>query len=134
MARNIDLDKTTRPIRQGEVPPQSHRHRHWVWPLGALAGVGSVMAFMLRGCWHSSMSWPIRVDDDFSYQVCTACGIKRLYDVKSFHAYGPYGYELHELIARERTARMRRRKQQERARARVPAPDVHRPDVNREVR
>lgn len=127
MARKIDLTKTdrtaTRPTQQGEVPSRSHRHRHWVWPLGvAVAGLGSMAAFMLRGCWHASMSWPIRVDDDYSYQVCTACGIKRLYDVQSFHAYGPYGYELHELIARDRTARMRRRKQQDEAQARVPAP------------
>jgi hypothetical protein len=74
----------------------------------ALAGLGSAAAFMLRGCWHPRMSWPIRHDDDFSYQVCTACGIKRLFNQATFHAYGPYGYDLHELIARERTERMRR--------------------------
>jgi len=95
------------------------RRTHWVWPLGvALAGVGSAAAYLLRGCWHTHMSWPTSVDDEFSCQVCTACGIKRLYDVKSFHAYGPYGYDVHELIARERVARMRRRRQHEEAVAR----------------
>jgi hypothetical protein len=82
---------------------------HWVWPLGlAVAGLGSAAAFMLRGCWHPRMSWPIRHDDEFSYQVCPGCGIKRLFDQGTFHAYGPYGYDLHDLIARERTERIRR--------------------------
>jgi hypothetical protein len=96
-------------IRQGELPPRPHRHVHWAWPLGlAVAGLGGAAAFILRGCWHTSMSWPTRHDEEFSYQVCTSCGIKRLYDQKTFHAYGPYGYDLHELIARERAARLRR--------------------------
>jgi DNA-directed RNA polymerase subunit RPC12/RpoP len=97
--------------RQGEVPPNPDavRRGHWIWPLGlAMAGLGGAAAFMLRGCWHTHMSWPIKLDDEFSYQVCTNCGIKRLYDEKTFHAYGPYGYDLHELIARERTVRLRR--------------------------
>jgi hypothetical protein len=96
--------------REGEVPRQPSSPRvHWIWPLGiAVAGLGGLAAFMLRGCWHTNMSWPVRFDDEFSYQVCTGCGIKRLYDEKTFHAYGPYGYDLHELIARERTARLHR--------------------------
>jgi hypothetical protein len=35
-----------------------------------------------------------------SYQVCLGCGIKRLFDEKSFRAYGPYSYDLNRLIAR----------------------------------
>jgi len=101
------------PHKEGETDDAPRRHRvHWVWPLGlAVAGIGSAAAFMLRGCWHSKMSWPVRHDDDFSYQVCPACGIKRLFDQATFQAYGPYGYDLHELIARERTERIRRLRQ-----------------------
>jgi hypothetical protein len=102
--------ETPRRTQQGEVPPQpAPRRAHWVWPLGlAVAGLGGVTAFMLRGCWHTKMGWPVKFDEEFSYQVCTNCGIKRLYDEQTFHAYGPYGYDLHELIARERASRLRR--------------------------
>lgn len=93
-----------------EPRPAPARRTHWVWPFGvALAGVGSAAAYLLRGCWHTHMSWPTAIDDEYSYQVCTACGIKRLYDVAAFHAYGPYGYDVNELVARERAARLRRR-------------------------
>ncbi len=89
-----------------------------MWPLGlAVAGLGSAAAFLLRGCWHTKMSWPVRYDAEFSYQVCTACGIKRLYDEEFFRAYGPYGYDLHELIERERAARQRRMRRYEERRA-----------------
>jgi len=60
-----------------------------------LAGVGVVV---LRGCWHRKMSWPVRAQDH-SYQVCLNCGIKRLFDEAAFRAYGPYSYDLNELIA-----------------------------------
>ena len=97
------------PHKEGETDASRRRRVHWVWPLGlAVAGIGSAAAFMLRGCWHTKMSWPVRHDDDFSYQVCPACGIKRLFDQTTFQGYGPYGYDLHELIARERTERRRR--------------------------
>ena len=90
-----------------------------------MASLGSLAAFMLRGCWHTHTSWPIRVEDEwtggeeFSYQVCTGCGIKRLYDERTFHAYGPYGYDLHELIALERAARLRRFRRHEATMART---------------
>ncbi len=97
-----------------EKPEGRSRRSHWLWPLGlALAGAGSAAAFMLRGCWHLHMSWPTSYDDEFSYQVCTNCGIKRLFDQSSFHAYGPYGYEVTDLIARERAARIRRLRKHE---------------------
>jgi hypothetical protein len=79
--------------------------KNWIWPLGiAVAGVGSAAAILLRGCWHNRMSWPIKDEEshEFSYQVCTGCGVKRLFDERSFEAYGPYSYDLHKLIARER--------------------------------
>jgi hypothetical protein len=77
----------------------------WIWPIGlAVAGVGSVAAILLRGCLHNRMSWPIKDEEshEFSYQVCTGCGVKRLFDETCFEAYGPYSYDLHKLIARER--------------------------------
>lgn len=45
-----------------------------------------------------------------SYRVCTDCGIQRLFDPKSFRGYGPYSYDLRELIARDRARRMRQQK------------------------
>ena len=86
------------------------RRSRWVWPLGLLAaGAGSAAAFLLRGCWHTKMGWPVR-EGDHSYRVCLGCGIKRLFDEKRFRGYGPYGYEVQELIARERAVRMRQRR------------------------
>ena len=79
--------------------------KSWIWPLGlAVAGLGSAAAVLLRGCWHNRMSWPVKDEEshEFSYQVCTGCGVKRLFDETSFEAYGPYSYDLHTLIARER--------------------------------
>jgi hypothetical protein len=70
----------------------------------AAAGLASFATLMLRGCWHRRMGWPIRYDNEFSYQVCTDCGIKRLYDDRAFRAYGPHGYDVEKLIARQRVA------------------------------
>jgi len=53
---------------------------------------------LFRGCWHSRMSWPVR-SQSYSYQVCTGCGIKRLFNEKEFRAYGPYSYDLARLIS-----------------------------------
>ena len=52
----------------------------------------------------------MQYDDQHSYQVCTGCGIQRLFNPKSFRGYGPYGYDLRELIARDRARRMRQQK------------------------
>jgi hypothetical protein len=101
---------------QGEVPEPSRRRKHWVWPVGlAMAGFGGMAAVLFRGCWHGRMGWPIRYDDEFSYQVCVDCAAKRLFDDKTFRAYGPYGYDLHELIARERVERLHRLRKHEEA-------------------
>lgn len=138
MARKMDSPKpadepapqTSAPVAKGEAKEKEKanvsaprpRGIHWAWPLGvALAGAGSAAAYLLRGCWHTHMSWPTSVDDEFSYQVCTSCGIKRLFDSGSFHGYGPYGYDLHDLIARERAARLRRRRRHEEMLARKQA-------------
>jgi len=105
-----------KPTEEEEEKDVTHarRRRHWIWPVGlAMAGIGSAAAFFLRGCWHAHMTWPARYDEEFSYQVCPNCGIKRLFDENSFHAYGPYGYDVKELIARERAARIRRLRRHE---------------------
>lgn len=44
------------------------------------------------------MSWPVRFQNH-SYQVCTGCGIKRLFDETAFRAYGPYSYDLNRLVS-----------------------------------
>ena len=77
----------------------------WKVPLGIMAtGVAGAAVLVLRGCWHRKMSWPVRYQDH-SYQVCLGCGIKRLFDEKSFRAYGPYSYDLNRLIAQDRAKR-----------------------------
>jgi hypothetical protein len=80
------------------MPEKKSKKSAWLWPLGILAaGVTGVAAVAVRGCWHKSMSWPVRAGR-WSYQVCTTCGIKRLFDEHTFQGYGPYSYNLAELI------------------------------------
>lgn len=86
---------------------ENKKKSRWVWPLGVMAtGLAGATVVVLRGCWHRKMSWPVRVEGH-SYQVCLACGIKRLFDEDAFRAYGPYSYDLHHLIAWERARRMK---------------------------
>jgi hypothetical protein len=76
----------------------------WFWPFGMMAtGLAGVFVVALRGCWHRRLSWPVRMQG-YSYQVCLGCGVKRLFDEKRFRAYGPYRYDLNELIAWSRAA------------------------------
>ncbi len=55
-------------------------------------------AVLLRGCWHSKMGWPIRLDG-YTYRVCLGCGIKRLFDEGALACYGGYGYDVEQLAA-----------------------------------
>src|ERR1039458_1999906 len=59
-----------------------------------------------RGCWHGKMSWPVGVQG-YSYQVCLCCGAMRLFDEKTFSAFGPFRYDLNALIAWEKSAKPR---------------------------
>lgn len=73
----------------------------WFWPLGVAAtGVAGIALIALRGCWHRHMSWPVCMQNH-SYQVCLECGVKRLFDEKRFCSYGPFRYDLNDLIAWE---------------------------------
>ena len=70
----------------------------WSWFAGLVAtGLAGAAVILLRGCWHRKMSWPVRAQD-YTYQVCLGCGIKRLFDEQTFRAYGPYSYDLNRLI------------------------------------
>ncbi len=70
----------------------------WSWFAGLVAtGLAGAAVILLRGCWHGKMSWPVRAQD-YTYQVCLGCGIKRLFDEQTFRAYGPYSYDLNRLI------------------------------------
>jgi hypothetical protein len=92
-----------------EVSQKQKRWLRWAWPSLLAAGVGGAAMFLFRGCWHSKVGWPMR-EGDHSYQVCLGCGIKRLFDEKKFRGYGPYGYDVKELIAREQAARARQQR------------------------
>ena len=84
---------------------KEEKKSRWKVPLGLVAtGVAGAAVLVLRGCWHRKMSWPVRYQEH-SYQVCLGCGIKRLFDEKSFCAYGPYSYDLNRLVASDTTGR-----------------------------
>jgi hypothetical protein len=72
---------------------------NWLWPAGVAAtGLAGAALLLLRGCWHRKMSWPVRMQG-VAYQVCLGCGVKRLFDEKRFRSYGPFSYQLADLVA-----------------------------------
>jgi hypothetical protein len=76
-----------------------------LWAVGAATtGLAGIALLLLRGCWHRRMSWPVR-SQGHAYQVCLGCGVKRLFDEKEFRPYGPFRYDLNELIAWEKSQR-----------------------------
>ena len=86
---------------QEQERPEKPRKSHWLWPAGAVAtGLAGITLLLLRGCWHRKMSWPVRAEGH-AYQVCLGCGVKRLFDETRFRSYGPFHYDLNELIAWE---------------------------------
>ena len=81
---------------------EDKKKRSWLWPMGLVAtGLAGAGVILLRGCWHGKMSWPVRAQDH-SYQVCLGCGIKRLFDERTFRASGPYSYDLNRLVELDR--------------------------------
>ncbi len=86
--------------RSGEQEEgQESTKSKWLWPVGvATTGLAGLALLLLRGCWHSRMSWPVRMQG-CTYQVCLGCGVKRLFDEKNFRSYGPFSYDLEELAA-----------------------------------
>ncbi len=93
------------------------KRSRWLWPMGLLATGMAGAAVVLRGCWHSKMSWPVR-SQGCAYQVCTGCGIKRLFDEDAFRGYGPYSYDLQRLMAHDQARRLKNQPQ--------PSPGEHR--------
>ena len=96
----------TDPVVQGKS--EKIKKPSWWWPgvvATSLAGA-AVMAF--RGCWHGNMGWPLGVDG-YSYRVCLKCGAMRLFDEKTFRAYGPFRYDLNQLIAWEKSRKAKTR-------------------------
>ena len=88
-------------VRREESPKikEKSRKSSWFWPLGvATTSMAGVLLLAFRGCWHRRMSWPVS-GQGHSYQVCLGCGVKRLFDEKRFCSYGPFRYDLNELIA-----------------------------------
>jgi DNA-directed RNA polymerase subunit RPC12/RpoP len=109
--------------KNGQNNKHPQKVPRWMFPASiAFAAVGSAATLLLRGC-HHNWSWPMRVraedvkhtgDENYSYQVCTKCGIRRLYDEKILRHFGPLGYDLHELIAHDRAAHIRWLQKQDR--------------------
>jgi hypothetical protein len=86
------------PGTQGGIRPKGRRSGLF-WPFGvAVSGVAGGLLVALRGCWHRRMSWPVGTQGH-SYQVCLGCGVKRLFDEDRFRSYGPFRYDLDELLA-----------------------------------
>ena len=89
---------------QEESKSAKGKRPRWLWPLVATGLAGA--AVILRGCWHRKMSWPVR-SQGCAYQVCTGCGIKRLFDEDAFRGYGPYSYDFQRLLAWDRANRLK---------------------------
>jgi len=92
-------------VTQGVKDESPNKKSRWLWPLGVVAtGIAGAALVAFRGCWHRKMSWPVRAQGQ-SYQVCVGCGIKRLFDEQEFQSYGPFSYDLTELIEWDRAHR-----------------------------
>jgi hypothetical protein len=104
MGSKVGAEVKQAEVKQTEVKQEAPKKKRtgWLWPVGVAAtSLAGVAVLALRGCWHRRMSWPVRAQNH-SYQVCLACGVKRLFDEKRFCSYGPFRYDLNELIAWEK--------------------------------
>jgi len=104
-------------VEEKESKSSKPKRSGWLWPVGLFATGLAGAAVVLRGCWHSKMSWPVR-SQGCAYQVCTGCGIKRLFDEDVFRGYGPYSYDLQRLLALDQAKRLKHKP--------VEAPTEHR--------
>jgi len=86
--------------------PRTTKKSSWWWPGVVATTLAGAAAMAFRGCWHSRMSWPIG-EQGYSYQVCLSCGAKRLFNEKSFCAYGPFRYDLNQLILWRRSTQLK---------------------------
>ena len=57
-------------------------------------------ALVFGGCRHKKLGWPIWLGG-YAYRVCLDCGIKRLFDEETLRGYGPYSYQIQDLLGRE---------------------------------
>ncbi len=92
--------------------PQKLKKSSWWWPGIMATSLAGVAVAALRGCWHGRMGWPVAVQG-YSYQVCLSCGAMRLFDEKSFSAFGPFRYDVNELIDWEKSTKSRSRSEEE---------------------
>jgi len=92
----------TDPVEQEK--PEKLKKSSWWWPEVVASSLAGAAVLAFRGCWHRKMSWPIG-GQGYSYQVCLSCGAKRLFDEKTFSAYGPFRYDLNELTTWERSTK-----------------------------
>ena|ERR1035437_4900727 len=106
----------TDPVAQEK--PEKLKKSNWWWRGVVATSMANAAVVAFRGCWHGKMSWPISVQG-YSYQVCLSCGAKRLFDENTFSAYGPFRYDLNELIARGKSTKSKSH----------PVADVQRPTL-----
>src|ERR1700692_1429367 len=85
-----------------------HTKKSWWWPAGMATSLAGAAVVAFRGCWHRKMSWPIGMQG-YSYQVCLSCGVKRLFDEATFSAYGPFRYDVQELVKANPTSAVKSR-------------------------
>jgi len=85
--------------------PEKLKKTSWWWPGVVATSLAGAAMVAFRGCWHGRMSWPVVGVQRYSYQVCLSCGAMRLFDEQTFNSYGPFRYELTELIAWEKSTK-----------------------------
>jgi hypothetical protein len=68
---------------------------------GGVKGIlETAQRLLFGGCFHRKMGWPIWLGGQ-SYRVCLDCGIKQLFDERTLRAYGPYSYQIHDLLGHQ---------------------------------